>query len=378
MNRGLLLAVILTILSTAGCMHILPAASWRLSANNVLTPPGVSGPGVMQRIVQTDARRHGTCPSSVRASNKHVKIAVTREGLSKQAPGWLTSWAEDLEAEGCIADGEALPLARQIAQSVPLDINTAFRLLYPNDAKTVQLNPGVRLQIMTPIIRDGVASDSPIIEVETPPGTSNCDVQSEPCALNLNARFTDNLLGYEMALYTVQPKSHSPGVSVVPVSADQQINGTTHHGSRPIYDYFEPLNGARFYEAFYKAGQNEFTALLVGGFSRADLERRTRLLETGSAACETLNNEMCVAVPKRVAVNPMVVVTLNGTETTLNWGATVSAAIRAGGEQQPNVILPRLLIQKPYGNRIAPLEFDPASTVILNMILMGGEYLSWR
>jgi hypothetical protein len=303
---------------------------------------------------------------------------VTSEGLNNRAPGWLISWTEDLEAQGCIEDGEALQLARRIAQSLPLDINAAFRLLDPNDGKTVQLNPGVRLQIMTPIVRDGVAPDAPIIEVETPPGTSTCDVNAAPCALNLSASFTDKLLGYEVTLYSVQSSSHSRGVAIAPASADQHINGSTRHASQPIHDYFESLKAARFYEAFYKAGQNEFTALLVGGLTKADLERRTKLLETGTAACETLNNEMCVAVPKRAAVNPMVVVTLNGAETTLNWGASVNAAIRAAGERQPNAILPRLSIQKPYGDRLAPVEFDPASPAILNMILMGGESISWK
>jgi hypothetical protein len=298
--------------------------------------------------------------------------------LSKQPRGWLTSWAEDLEAQGCIPDGEALRLANQLAQSVPLDLNVAFQLLYPNDGKTVQLNPGVRLQIMTPIVKDGVVPDAPLVEADSPVDTSVCDAQSLSCALNVNVHFTDNVLGYEMALYSVRPQSHSPGVSVAPISAERHMGSEVQQASQPIHSYFEPMQAAHFYELFYKAGQTEFTALLVGGLNKADLERRTKLLETEVAVCETLNNEMCVTIPKRVAVNPMVVVTVNGAETTLNWSATINAAIRAGGEQQPNAILPRLSILKPYGDRLAPVEFDHSSPSILNMILMGGESVSWK
>ena len=359
-------------------MHPILRASWRLAPDNILTPPGVAGPNISQNIVQTDARRHATCPSGVQAKGKHIRITVIRDSLNKQPRGWITSWAEDLEAQGCIPDGEALRLANQIAQSVPLDMNAPFRLLHPTDGKTVQLIPGVRLQIMTPITRDGAAPDAPLVEVEGPPVDSVCDANTGSCALSLNMKFTNNVLGYEMALYSIQSKSNSPGVSVTPASAERHIGSDVQKASQPIRNYFEPMKAARFYEVFYKAGQTEFTALLVGGSSKADLERRTIVLEDGVASCEALNNEMCVTVPKRVAINPMVVVTVNGTETTLNWGATVGAAIRAGKEQQPNAILPRLSILRPYADRTAQVEFDPSSPAILNMILMGGESISWN
>lgn len=376
MSRGILLAALL--MATAGCMHPMPPGSWRLAPDNVLTPPGVAGPNVTQNIVQTAARSRATCPGDVRARGRHIKIAVTRDGLNKQPRGWITSWAEDLEAQGCIPDGDALRLANQIAQSVPLDMNAAFRLLHPADGKTVQLNPGVRLQIMTPITREGVPLDAALAEVEGPPANSVCDANTGSCSLSLSMKFTDNVLGYEVALYAVQSKDNSPGVSVTPASAERHIGSEVQKAPQPIRNYFDSMKAARFYEVFYKAGQTEFTALLVGGQSKADLERRTKLLETGVAACETLNNEMCVTVPKRVAINPMVVVKVNGAETTLPWGANLGAAIRAGKEQQPNTVLSRLSILKPYADRTAPVEFDPSNLAILNMILMGGENISWK
>src|SRR5262245_21637856 len=84
--------------------------------------PPVSGPNVTQSVVQTDAPRHPTCPGTVRAKGKHIRVMVTRAGLDNEPPGWLTSWAEDLEAQGCIRDGQALRLASQLAESMPLDV----------------------------------------------------------------------------------------------------------------------------------------------------------------------------------------------------------------------------------------------------------------
>ena len=60
------------------------------------------------------------------------------------------------------------------------------------------------------------------------------------------------------------------------------------------------------------------------------------------------------------------------------WRATVGQAIEAGGETDPGAILPRLALYKPYGNRAALVEFDRASSAILQLILAGGERISWR
>jgi len=366
----LLSAVILTVACMSGCVHP-PYPSWRL-ANNVLTPPGISRPTVTQRTVRADAGEHPACPPGVRARRKQVLVSVSHDSLNKQLPGWLTAWTEDLEAQGCIAPGEAVRLADGIAQSLPLEINAAFRLLYPDSLPTgmVELLPRVRLQVMMPIMAEGAAPDAPIIEAATATVSGN--------TVNIEARFTGNLLGYETALYSVRAKNHSAGVSIAPISTERHINGQTERVPLPIHDYFLPLSSSSFYGLFYKGGETEFTALIVGARTKADLDRHTNLLKTGTASCETLNNEICVAIPKRVAINPMVLVTVNGAETRLNWGATLGTAIRTAGERQPNTLLPQLSVFKPYGDRMAPVEFDHRDPAILNLILMGGETISWK
>src|SRR4051812_29363911 len=104
----------LALLIASGCMHP-KYASWRL-AENVLVPPGVSASTVTQGTFKADVGQRASCPPDIRASRKEVMAKVSRDRLSQRPRGWLTAWAEDLEAQGCIAPGEAFRLANGIVQ----------------------------------------------------------------------------------------------------------------------------------------------------------------------------------------------------------------------------------------------------------------------
>jgi hypothetical protein len=130
----------------------------------------------------------------------------------------------------------------------------------------------------------------------------------------------------------------------------------------------------------YKSGQTDFTGLVVAGRTPAELDQRTRVLEASgdSASCGKLGAEMCIAIPKDVAVNPLVSVTVNGAEVLVTRGAWVAGAIQAAGERQPKTLLRALTISKPWNGRMMPVAFDPQDAAILNMPLRGGEVVSWR
>ncbi len=367
-KRSLALVVTLGTLAS-GCAPRLAASSWRL-ANNVLTPPGVSGPSVTNGTVKTPAGVKGICPQDVRLRRGGVVVKVSRSRLNSHPPGWLSTWTDDLEAQGCIAQGAAFRLARDIVESLPLEMNTPLHLLYPDDPDIVEIDPSVLLQIMTPIVADGADPDAPLVEVTNATGNGT--------TLNLDARFTPNVLGYEITSYSVRPRGEQSGVFVAPVSTERHMKGQTEQVALPIRNYFEPLKDASFYALFYKGGQTEFTALIIGGITRAHLDRRIKLLETGTASCEALNGAMCVTVPKRSAINPMITVTVNGAETLLQWGARVGMAIDARGRFRSIDVLPQLQVFRPYRGRLARVEFDPSDSAILDLILMGGETISWR
>ncbi len=108
------------------------------------------------------------------------------------------------------------------------------------------------------------------------------------------------------------------------------------------------------------------------------MEQRTERLKAGTASCEELNGELCVAFPKNVAVNLLPPITVNGDEVMVKWGATVGEAIREAGERQVELVLPKLAVYKRYRGQPVPVEFERTSPSILNLILTGVETLSWR
>ena len=116
----------------------------------------------------------------------------------------------------------------------------------------------------------------------------------------------------------------------------------------------------------FKKGQaTEFTQLVIGARTPAELEQRTKTLERGTASCERLNDEMCIPIPRAVAVNLFLPTTVNGNEVMVRWGANVGEAIREAGVRQPGSVLPTLAVYKPYNGRPAAVDFDRTSSAIL-------------
>jgi hypothetical protein len=357
-----------------GCaMHRPVTANWRLTnqgTGDLLIPPGVAKPDLASRTIAVDrAAGCGPCPPTIRVKGKRAFITVTRDMLLQQPQGWLTAWASGIESQGCIAPDEASALAARIAESLPLDPALAFHLLNRDDRLTgqVDLGPHTRLQVVSPA--ESVAADAPIVDITGNPNSMN---------LNVTVKSSASLKGYETAWYAIQPKAQGAGFTIVPIGAERYIGGETEHRPQPATNYFQFAPDAAFYRLFYKGGNTNFTALVIAAPTRSELDRRTSTLDANTASCRSLNGELCIEIPKIVALNPMIAVTVNGTEVRVGLGANVGAAIRNSGEMQPEIILPKLAVSRMYQGHLTPVDFDPASPAILRMTLMGGEILSWR
>jgi len=252
------------LLSTACAVHQPITANWRLTkqgTGDILIPPGVAKPDLAKRTFALDlAAGHGVCPPAIRVKGKRVFVTVTRDMLLQQPQGWLTTWAEGIESQGCIAPGEAVILAARIAEALPLDPALAFRILYPQDVV-----PPVQLKVVSPILRDGTAPDAASIETS---GDGN--------TLNLTIKSSDNLIGYENALYAIRPKGSGIGFVIVPLYAERHMQQETERRPQPATNYFQFPSDAAFYRLFVKSGQTDFTALIVAAPTRAELDRRTR------------------------------------------------------------------------------------------------------
>ena len=348
-------------------------------SGHVLIPPDVRHPDQTRRTFTVDiAPALAPCPSSgviaIKSRGTRARFTVTRDDLSKQPNGYLAAWASQLERENCLAPGEGSKLAARIAESVPLDPTAASRLLYPDERQTTAVDIGLQtyLQVVSPLVRERGA---PILE-------SPSTLTGTDAALTLTTKAADNLLGYEKTLYSLKPKPGHAGYTIAPVYTDRRLvaTGATDRHPAPTTDYLQFPPDAAFYRLFYESWRNDFSALVIAARTPTDLDQATDKLQASgaSASCQDVNNEMCLQIPKDVAVNPMISVTVNGDDVLLNRGSRLANAITAAGDKNPGAILPKLRVSKPWNGRAVPLSFDPADAAILTLPLHGGEIVNWR
>ena len=378
------LALVATLLLSAGCAARGPQ-TWRLAPQDrgqVLVPPGIAATAVAQAtfVAAAPLWRAPCAPTgsavTVQKRGKRVRLTVARDPLLTEPAGWLGDWTAQAEAQGCLTQGSGIEFAMRIADSVPLDPSAAFRLLHSGTMAKGYGDLGTwnRLQVVTPIYRDGPDPDAPIVRIGPTTGDDH--------HLNVTVHMTGGeQYGVETAWYTFQPRADHNGASVVPVSAEDTIGGKTEPAAAPLANYIQFSASAAFYRLYYKAdlADNSVTEIVIGAPSRTELDRRTQRLMSDFSLCRQSDPEMCMVIPRRVAVNPAVAVTVNGVEVRLLAYSSVRAAVAAGGgPRQPQDILPRLAVYKPFAGKLTPVEFDRASQDIFNLVLLGGESISWK
>jgi hypothetical protein len=373
MSRILPAALLVSILTT-GCAVRQTYRLVNQGTGRVLIPPGVSKPNVAQRtFTAAVAPGRGSCAPTegavavvIRPRHGRVRITVTRDPLLKQPPGWLAAFGAQAESEGCIASGEGSKLAARIVESLPLDPRAAWRLLHADDRQTgyVDLGPETRLQVVSPILRPGASPHAPILDTTNLTGEGN--------RLNLTIKSSPDLIGYETAWYAIQPKAGQIGFAITPLSAEKHIQDKVEPAVAPATNYLKFEPSAAYYRLFYKADKGEVVEVVLAAPTRADLDRQTRTFSSDPALCAQVPTQACVVIPKRVALNPFLVITVNGTETTVPIGSTIRAATHL--ERPPA----ELEVYKLYGGKPVPVEFDHSSPEILVLLLTGGESISWK
>lgn len=347
------ICLIAAVLFLTGCAAHRPVtANWRLTnqgSTDLLIPPGAK-PDLAKSTVAVAHRTTRSCPA---------RITVTRDMFLNQPEGWLTTYVSKLEAQGCIPRDQASLFPARLDESLPLDPATAYKSLYPKD-----LIPPVHFEITSPVVKD--PNDTRDL-VDVVGGTG----------LDLVVKASDNLIGYEKALYAVRRKTAGPGFDIVPLRAERHVDSQVEQRTEPETNYLRFPPEAAFYRVVIKTDHTDFTALVVAAATRDELDRRAALLESGSATCATLHNELCVTIPRRVAINAVLPVTINGAEVMMLRGSNLGDAIRNNGVRRPEDILPTLAVSRPFNGRPTPLEFDRSGNSVLRVPLMGGEVISW-
>jgi hypothetical protein len=313
-------------------------------ASQILIPPGVGRPDVAQRKISfAVSAPNQNCNTSVegipvRTRHRRISITIGAAMLANKRPGWLTAWAANLESLGCLPRGQASRLAEEIAVALPLQENETFQLLYSQWNVWLDLIPQMRLEVVSPMTNHG----------------------------------------YERAFYQVEPKDNRGGLGIVPLYAEVHQGDRLERRAAPGINYFPFPPTAGFYRIYYEAEPTDFAALIIAGRTLTDLERRTQVLETGVASCEALHNDLCVQVPKQVAINGFVPVTVNGKPAFVHWGTTIGGILEEAGNADLTSILHQLVVFRPYQGKLVRVAFDPGNSAIANLIVTGGEAISWK
>jgi hypothetical protein len=238
----------------------------------------------------------------------------------------------------------------------------------------VELGPENRLQTQAPILKSGKPPETNRIEI--------ANVTGQGATLNVDIRESDEVVGVETAWYTLRPKAGGAGSTIVALSAERNTAGKSEAAAAPQADYFHFAPDIGFYRLIYKADLQEkgsTTEIVVGAPDRMELERRTQRVLDDFNTCKVTGPEMCAVIPRHVALNPALAVTVNGVEVRVGIRGIVRSAIaQAHGPQRAEDVLPTLGVRRPYGGRLVEVEFDRARGAILNMTLLGGESISWK
>ncbi len=322
----------------AGCTR--PPSAWRLTGQ-VLTPPRVANPTVEHAVIRV--------PRATACTPKR-KLTVDRADLEKQPRGWLADWAARC--------GDPA-LAGRVLEAVPLTTGVGFRLMHADDIRAgfVDLGPGNRIEVLSPIVRDGADENAPLVEEVTTGGTDQ--------RIEVTLKASPQLVGQEAAWYGFEPQSGG-GSKIAPISASARVRGIEMALEGPGKNYFTFAATNGYYRLFFKP--EEHTAVIVGAPARDRLPQDPA--QCGQAECITL--------PKNVGVNPYLEVSVNGKKLAIpaHMPPTLRAVLQAAKARAQDV-LPTLAITKPYAGKPAPLEFDRTKQDILALVLSGDEEIRW-
>src|ERR1035441_5108423 len=305
---------VLPLLLLTGCAVRQPfPATWRL-AGRTLAPPGVTA-GLAQRTFNVPIMGKPRCPASdaitLQPRPPLLRGTVYRDSLAAQPRGWLTTWTEQAESLGCIAAGQGAVSAARIVESVALPSGADLRLLRVDGMPNyVEIGAGNRLQVISPILRTGANPETPLFEAGK--------TTAEGGGLAVELKSSPDLIGFETAWYDLHPKTARRGFAIVASSAETSIGGKVESRPAPARNYFQFAPEMNFYRLFYKADQSE---VLAAASERAGVPTE---LET----CDRPGGPVCLPIPRGVAVNPYLMVYVNGRRLAVGIGWDLGALLR--------------------------------------------------
>ncbi len=366
------------VVSSCAMKRLAPAAPYRFTRSgdvDLLTPPGghddTTSPGLA--VYLPNARETGTptrqCdiqeyPLTLRWSGSAAEVRLSSHMLNagSRIPVDLLDginrfrWSlNKLETNSCLASGEASKLIDRILETQPMPSVLSFYLRYgaPASAGFVELQPPLSLKVVTPVKSD----------YSLPHGVSV------------------PVVGYRVTRYSVDPRPAASGYWLRVLCSETVIDGnpTPNHGA-PTVDIQIPAS-ARFFRLVLtqRLSSDDHDSALLSAPRHDKLDDATHIFKVGyQPSCQSLPNTVgCMVFSNNVAASVELPVSVNGQIRYVYLGATLRDAILAAGESEPEHVLQRLRVYRPFENSARPIAFDRCKPDILGLVLIGGEQIDW-
>ncbi len=258
---------------------------------------------------------------------------------------WWARFGKELEQReqsGCLASGEAERLARRIVENLALPSSLAYELRYGSHVMLgyLDLEPQFSLRSVAPL------GD-----------------------------------GFETVNYDLKPDRG--GVKIVLRSVEHNSKGKLSNPRHATAQLLELPGSARYVRYFFrtwKIAEDRKIALLAA--SRPELlDPLTKQFEADPERfCKSVKaaQASCISIPADTILTPEMMVRANGKAAPYILGrSTVGNVLHSAGVRQPQEIVSSLVVLRPYGRQMLPVEFDRSRSDILSLVLAGGEELRW-
>ena len=258
---------------------------------------------------------------------------------------WWARFSKELEQReqtGCLASGEGERLARRIVENLALPSSLAYELRY-----------GSHLML------------------------GYLDLESQ-FSLRSVAPLGD---GFETVHYDLKPDRG--GIKIVLRSVEHNFKGKLSNPRRASAPLLALPDSARYVRYFFRtwkiAGDRKIALLAT---ARPELlDPLTKQFEADPESfCKSVKaaQASCIAIPTDTILTPEMMVRANGKAAPYVLGrGTVGNVLHSAGVRQPQDIVQSLVVLRPYGLRMLPVEFDRSRSDILSLVLAGGEELRW-
>ena len=336
-----------------------------------MTAGGVAGPSFNAETCGVSAE-----PFSLRWRKGQPAISyppLSEDSVTDRQIEAFRSAVVSLEARGCLKPGGAADVLDAVAGSLALPPRMIYFARYGvyYDRAALDFEPGFRLKVVSPLLKAGFTE----LKIETVIPEKQGPIE---------VKVGDELEGYETSYYDLLP-ARGGGVRLQLLAVEQNRRGALAHPVAPSSWRPEIPAGFPYLRLLFlrRASRSDRDITLLAARSLAALDEAGQRIESSADALDTCRAERgahCLVVPRHSALNLELVVTANNREVSVPVGGTVAGALDAAGlttRAAQRAAAANLRVLRPWRGRLLPVRPDGGPEMLLSMVLIGGEQITW-